>query len=80
MNPRVRTFILLEPSELKFVRTLQRLMEKRSKSRSRPTLSGVIRAIVADYQRVLEMTAAPEFLEAYEHVKSRRKKLPLAVE
>jgi hypothetical protein len=76
----VRTFIRLEEKELRFLRTLQRLMEKKSKRRVRPPLQGVIQAIILDYKRMLEFASSPDFLEAYEYIKSKRRKTSPLVE
>lgn len=76
----VRTFIHLGSREAAFVRALQRLMEKRSPTRGRPRMNKVINAILLDYKRVLEMASDPDFLDAYEYVKSKRRKQPIHVE
>lgn len=67
----LRAFIYLGPKELDFVRALQRLVQRKLGRKRPPPLHAVIRGALRDYQLVLEVVSRPEFLKAYESVRSR---------
>lgn len=69
----VRTFIRLSRRELAFVRTLQRLVQRRTSRKSVPPLHRIIQAALSDYRLMLELGSAPDFLTAYERAKPHQR-------
>jgi hypothetical protein len=72
----VRTFIHLKPRELDFVRTLQRLVQKRSGRKKPPSMQRVIQGALLDYKRLLELVSIPDFLIAYDRAKAYKHRSP----
>ena len=70
-----REFIQVSEDEDDFLRSFQRLVQKKHGLQKVPPLGGIIRGILRDYRRVLEDKAAPNFLDTYRlEMKRRRRK------
>ena len=58
-----RTFINLADDELAFLKNLQSVIKKKTGSRVR--LADVLRGVIIDYKKMIELRADPDFLSTY---------------
>lgn len=58
-----RTFVSFDDEEMEIIRHFQRVMRKAGVKRA--TVAGVVRGMIRDYRRMIELRADPDFLKSY---------------
>lgn len=58
-----RTFVNFDDGEHEIIKHFQRVLKEAGVKS--PTVAGVVRGMVRDYRRMIEVRADPDFLKAY---------------
>jgi hypothetical protein len=58
-----RTFVNFDDEELKIIRRFQKVLRKAGVRD--PSVAGVVRGMIRDYRRMIEVRADPDFLKSY---------------
>jgi hypothetical protein len=58
-----RTFVNFDDEELEIIKHFQRVLKKAGAKS--PSVAGVVRGMIRDYRRMIEVRADPDFLKAY---------------
>lgn len=68
-----RTFVNFDEEEYEIIKHFQRVLKKAGTKS--PTVAGVVRGMIRDYRRMIEVRADPDFLEMYRETKQTPKRI-----